>query len=38
MTMTSSLQNVQATKMTYGTWTPNTDVQIANRILIKAGL
>jgi hypothetical protein len=38
ITMTSSLQQVQAAKMTYGSWTPNTDVQIANQVLIKAGL
>jgi hypothetical protein len=38
ITMTGSLQQVQAAKMTYGAWTPNTDVQIANQVLIKAGL
>jgi hypothetical protein len=36
--MTGQLQQVQATKMSYGAWTPNTDVQIANRVLIEAGL
>ena len=38
ITMTGQLQQVQASKMTYGSWTPNTDVQIANRVLIQAGL
>jgi hypothetical protein len=38
ITMTTQLGQVQAAKMTYGTWTPNTDVQIANQVLIKAGL
>jgi hypothetical protein len=38
MTMTGSLQQVQAAKVNYGAWTLNTDVQIANQVLIKAGL
>lgn len=38
ISMNGSLQQVQASKMTYGSWTPNTDVQIANRVLIQAGL
>jgi hypothetical protein len=38
MTMTTQLGQVQASKMSYGAWTPNTDVQIANQVLIKAGL
>ncbi len=38
ISMTGQLQQVQVSKMTYGVWTPGTDVQIANRVLIQAGL
>jgi hypothetical protein len=38
ITMTGQLQQVQASKTNYGSWTPCTDVQIANQVLIKAGL
>jgi hypothetical protein len=38
ITMTSQLQRVKAGPFNPGNWTPNTDVQIANQVLLHANL